>query len=157
MAEESAQTTRQRVGRILLAAGIAGAAAALWTHRRYLTVREVRTGGTPEYPDIVPQVFAYSPDEVRSAALHASRSLPGWEVVEEGDGEIHATAGECTCRRRDVRVAIEPVMDGRMAKVSVSSTCEGRMPDLGANARTVRAFQARMRELLSTRGDAGVE
>ncbi|HHX40640.1 MAG TPA: DUF1499 domain-containing protein [Armatimonadetes bacterium] len=155
MAEENANTSRRRVGWILLAAGVAGAAM-VWARRRYFTVRSVQTGETPEYPDIVPQVFAYSPDEVWGAALEAVRTLPGWSVVAEEDGEIRATAVGAGYRH-EVSVSVEPLMNGRMVKVTTSSRCEGRMPDLGANARIVRAFQARLRELLPSGGETRVQ
>ena len=61
MAEENANTSRRRVGWILLAAGAAGAA--MVGAPALLHVRSVQTGETPEYPDIVPGVCLF-PDEV---------------------------------------------------------------------------------------------
>jgi len=153
MPDERETRRSSRAGWVLLAAGVAGAAA-FWANRRYFTIHAVGTGETPEYPDIVPQVFAYPTDTVRAAALHACRSLPGWEPAAADGDEIRATAGECTCRRRTVTIRVEPVCGDRMAKVTLHSECEGRLPDLGANARGIRAFQARLSELLPSGGDA---
>ena len=151
MAEENANTSRRRVGWILLAAGVAGAAM-VWAHRRYFTVRAVQTGESPEYPDLVPQVLAYPADEVWNAALEAVRTLPGWSVVAEEDGVIHATVA-AAAHPHEVSISIEPLMNGRMMKVTASSRCQGRMPDLGANARIVRAITASQRELRPTGGE----
>src|SRR5262245_30586861 len=56
-------------------------------------VNDVKTGATPEYPDIQPQRFKQSFDKVFEAAIDTAQAM-GWEMREtdRGQGVIEAIA-----------------------------------------------------------------
>ncbi|NLC59473.1 MAG: hypothetical protein GX774_21760 [Armatimonadetes bacterium] len=139
----------RRAARWLWAAAGIAAAAALWANRRLFTVRAVETGATPEYPDLVPQVFAYPLDQVRAAAVETCASLPGCTLADTEGETLRATLGS----GRTLSVRLEPMMDGKMTKATTAAASPGVRPDLGANARAVHTFQQRLRARLASAGE----
>jgi len=114
-------------------------AAAVWP-----MINDVRTGGTPEYPDLRPQRIARPHAEVFAAALASARSL-GWEIVaqDEAKGEIRAVATTRLLRFKD-DVTVTVGRDGEAALVDVRSRSRVGKGDLGTNARRIRRFQAEL-------------
>lgn len=70
-------------------------AAAIWP-----TINDVRTGATPEYPELQPQRFARPADQVFAAALATAREM-GLEVTSAEKGEIRAVATTRVLRFKD--------------------------------------------------------
>jgi uncharacterized protein (DUF1499 family) len=137
----------KKTNRILMIAGaVIGAlivlrvvAAALWP-----TINDVRTGATPEYPDIVAQRFAKPADQVFAAALATAKEM---ELEVTGQfpekGEIQAVATTKVFRFKD-DVTITVSREGNGAVVNMRSHSRVGKGDLGANARRIRDFQARL-------------
>ena len=110
-------------------------AAAIWP-----TINDVRTGATPEYPQLQPQRFAKPADQVFAAALATARDM-GLEVTSAEKGEIQAIATTRILRFKD-DVTISVARDGQGAIVNVRSKSRIGKGDLGANARRIAEFQA---------------
>ena len=103
----------------------------------------MRTGATPEYPELQPQRFARPADQVFAAALATAREM-GLEVTAAEKGEIRAVATTRVLRFKD-DVTITVGTDGTVNVHSRSRIGKG---DLGANARRISEFQARLRDYL---------
>ena len=110
-------------------------AATIWP-----TINDVRTGATPEYPQLQPQRFAKPADQVFAAALATAREM-GLEVTSAEKGEIRAVATTRILRFKD-DVTITVAADGQGAIVNVRSKSRIGKGDLGANARRIAEFQA---------------
>jgi hypothetical protein len=114
-------------------------------------INEVRTGATPEYPDIQPQRFDQPFDRVFEAATNAARAM-GWEMREtdRGQGVIEAIAPPSMLKflkfKDDVTVTI--TREGDATVVNVRSKSHLGKGDLGMNARRIRAFQAELAKRL---------
>jgi Protein of unknown function (DUF1499) len=113
-------------------------AAAIWP-----TINDVRTGATPEYPELQAQRFTRPPDQVFAAALATAREM-GLEITTAEKGEIHAVATTRILRfKDDVTITVSPD-----STVNVHSRSRVGKGDLGANARRIADFQARLRDYL---------
>jgi hypothetical protein len=122
--------------------------AALIAGTAWPRINDVRTGATPEYPDLQPQTFGPPPYQVYDAALATAREM-GWEIVGEdrAAGEIHAVATVPVFRfKDDVTVTVKP--DGDRVTVNVRSRSRVGKGDLGVNARRIRRFQAELAKRL---------
>jgi uncharacterized protein (DUF1499 family) len=114
-------------------------------------VNDVKTGATPEYPDIQPQRFDRPFDKVFEAATGVAQSM-GWEMREtdRGQGVIEAVATTPLLRflkfKDDVTVTL--TRDGGATIVNVRSISHLGKGDLGTNARRIRAFQAELAKRL---------
>ncbi len=114
-------------------------------------VNDVKTGGTPEYPDIQPQRFDRPFDKVFEAATGAAQAM-GWEMRETNreQGIIEAIATTPILRlfrfKDDVTVTL--TREGAATVVNVRSTSHLGKGDLGTNARRIRAFQAELAKRL---------
>lgn len=96
------------------------------------------------YPDVRPLAVAKPPEAAFAAALDAARHL-GWTIVAEepATGRIEAIATTRLLRfNDDVVIRIRPAASG--STVDVRSASRVGRGDLGANARRIRAFAARM-------------
>lgn len=150
--------TNKRLGRILKWVAILIVAlialrfgtAAIWP-----IINDVRTGATPEYPDLQAQHFKAPPDKAFDAALALARAS-GWEVVMASavppapgkTREIRAVATTKLWRfKDDVTISIDPEGDGSV--VNVHSQSRIGKGDFGANARRIRQFQADLAARLS--------
>jgi uncharacterized protein (DUF1499 family) len=96
------------------------------------------------YPDIAPKLLAMQPADAMQHALAAARAM-GWRIVESDgiEGRIEATATTTWFGfEDDVVVRIVPAAQG--SRVDVRSVSRVGRSDLGANARRVREFLARL-------------
>lgn len=106
-------------------------------------INDVRTGETPEYPDIQPQRFVgVEKGKAFDVALSVAESF-GWEIREASRdaGVIEAVATVPVFRFRD-DVTITITTDDRGAVVSMRSRSRVGKSDLGENARRIRKYQA---------------
>ena len=112
-------------------------------------INDVKTGDTPEYPDIQPQKFSVSVVRAFDASLTTARDL-GWEIVHESReaGEIEAVNTSRIFRfKDDVTITIKPGT-GESCSVYVHSRSRVGKGDLGANARRIIQFQTELAKRL---------
>ena len=104
----------------------------------------MQTGATPEYPDIQAQHFAQPVDKVFAAALTVATDMD-LEVINKSaeKGEIRAVATTPVFRFKD-DVTISVAHQDNFTLVNVRSKSRIGKGDLGANARRIRDFQARL-------------
>ncbi|MBO0863156.1 MAG: DUF1499 domain-containing protein [Chloracidobacterium sp.] len=114
-------------------------------------INDVKTGATPEYPDIQPQRFKQPFDKVFDAATNSAREM-GWEMREmnRSQGIIEAIAAPTLLKffkfKDDVTVTITHEGDATVVNVrSISHLGKG---DMGINARRIRKFQAELAKRL---------
>src|SRR5688572_28932239 len=114
-------------------------------------INDVKTGATPEYPDIQPQRIKQSFDKVFEAATDAARAI-GWEMRETDHdrGVIEAIAPPPLLKflkfKDDVTVTL--TREGDATIVNVRSKSRLGKGDLGMNARRIREFQAELAKRL---------
>jgi len=108
------------------------------------TLNDVRTGATPEYPDIVAQRFARPADQVFAAALATAQEME-LEVVNQwpDKGELRAVATTPVFRFKD-DVTVTVSREANATVVNVRSKSRIGKGDLGANARRIHDFQQRL-------------
>jgi uncharacterized protein (DUF1499 family) len=108
------------------------------------TLNDVRTGATPEYPELQPQRFAQPFDQVFAAAAATAREME-LEITAQSPekGELQAIATTRIMRFKD-DVTISLARDGQAVTVNMRSKSRIGKGDLGANARRIRDFQARL-------------
>ncbi len=97
------------------------------------------------YPDIVPLRLETAPGETFARALEVARAS-GWEIVaaDSAAGRIEATATTAWFGfKDDVVVRITP--DGSGSRVDVRSVSRVGRSDVGANAKRIRAYLAKLR------------
>jgi uncharacterized protein (DUF1499 family) len=113
-------------------------------------INDVRTGETPQYPDLQPQRFSgKSPASVFEAVLEVAQELE-WEIREANAdaGLIEAVATVPIFRfRDDVTITLSNSEGGTL--VHVRSRSRVGKSDLGENARRIRKFQARLAAVVS--------
>jgi uncharacterized protein (DUF1499 family) len=112
------------------------------------TINDVKTGATPEYPDVQPQRFNQPLDKVFEAALAVAQAM-GWEIRETDRerGIIEAVATTRLFKFKD-DVTIMITREGDATVVNVRSKSRVGKSDLGTNARRIRAFQAELAKRL---------
>jgi uncharacterized protein (DUF1499 family) len=96
------------------------------------------------YPDIVPLELAVAPAAAFARALDAATAM-GWEIVaaDVAAGRIEATATTPWFGfRDDIVVRVAPTPTG--SRIDVRSVSRVGKSDLGANAKRIRAFFARL-------------
>ncbi len=106
------------------------------------TINDVRTGATPEYPDLQVQHCRQDYDRVYDVALAAAQAQD-WEIVSQDrkSGEIRAVATTRLWHFKD-DVTLNISRSGKDCIVDMHSQSRVGKGDLGANARRIRAFQA---------------
>ena len=111
-------------------------------------INDVRTGETPQYPDIQPQRFNQPSDKVFAAALSTAQAA-GWEIrlTEPQQGIIEAVATTRLLKFKD-DVTITVTQEQGASVVNVRSKSRIGKGDLGTNARRIRAFQAELAKRL---------
>jgi uncharacterized protein (DUF1499 family) len=111
-------------------------------------VNDVRTGETPQYPDVQPQRFNQTSDKVFDAARATAQAM-GWEIRETSreQGVIEAVATTRLFKFKD-DVTVTITRDGEATVVNVRSKSRVGKSDLGANARRIRAFQTELAKRL---------
>jgi uncharacterized protein (DUF1499 family) len=94
------------------------------------------------YPDIVPQRFSVSVDEVFASALSAAEAL-GWELVDSdlAEGRIEATDTTFWFRFKD-DIVIYITREGSETVLNARSLSRVGISDVGKNAERLRAFFA---------------
>jgi hypothetical protein len=135
----------RRIGIVVLALVAARVVAAfVWP-----MINDVRTGTTPEYPDLQTQRFAQPYERVYDAALASARAL-GWDVTASNrdGGRIEAIDTTPLFRFKD-DVTVTVTRDGAGSVVDVRSHSRIGKGDLGTNARRIRRFQADLARHLS--------
>ena len=108
------------------------------------TINDVKTGETPQYPDLQPQRFTQPFDHVFDVALATAQAL-AWEVAmqDRNQAEIRAVATTAVFRfKDDITITIGYV--GKDVLVNIRSRSRIGKGDLGANARRIRHFQAEL-------------
>ena len=112
------------------------------------TINDVRTGTTPEYPELRSQSFALPQDRVYAAALAVGQGM-GWEVTAQSaeKGEILAVATTAVFRFKD-DVTLNVSRDTDSTVVNMRSHSRIGKGDLGANARRIRDFQTELAKRL---------
>ncbi len=107
------------------------------------------------YPDIQPVMLAMAPDSAWAVAYQAARDM-GWEIVEvdRGQGRIEATH---TTRwfgfKDDVVIRVQPASG--ITRVDVRSVSRVGRGDVGMNAKRIRAYVEKLKEVGKVReGDA---
>ncbi|MCI0391575.1 MAG: DUF1499 domain-containing protein [Acidobacteria bacterium] len=112
------------------------------------TINDVKTGATPEYPDVQPQRFNQPLDKVFEAALTVAQAM-GWEIRETNreQGIIEAVATTRLFKFKD-DVTLMITREGDATVVNVRSKSRVGKGDLGTNARRIRAFQAELAKRL---------
>lgn len=109
-------------------------------------INDVRTGETPEYPDLQPRAYRFSQPRVFAAAEESIVALEGFALV-SADGEsgtLEATAESRTgWFTDDVTIDVQANGEGG-AIVFIRSRSRVGRGDFGQNARNVRALQAAM-------------
>ena len=96
------------------------------------------------YPDIQPLVLPLAPPEAFARALATARGM-GWELIAQdaASGRIEATATTVWFGfKDDVVVRIAP--SGSGSRVDVRSVSRVGLSDVGANARRIRTYLARL-------------
>ena len=116
------------------------------------TINDVTTGVTAEYPDLQPQTFQQSYEQVFDTAATVGREL-GWDVTDEdrATGLIQAIATTRLMRFKD-DVTVTVTRAGDRVQVSVRSHSRIGKGDLGANARRIRLFQTALAKRLAGGG-----
>src|SRR5262245_35555646 len=129
------------ISSVVLLVSLLFALGLLWPH-----INDIKTGETPEYPDIQPQRFASPIDfnRVFDAAVETSRAM-GWEIreINKDAGVIEAIATVRVFKFKD-DVTITITNEGAAVVVNVRSKSRVGKNDLGWNARRIRAFQAEL-------------
>lgn len=107
-----------------------------------ITPEEHKAAQIEAYPDIVPQRFDVSVQEVYERALRAAESL-GWEIVsaDPAAGRIEATDTTFWFRFKD-DVVIEVTPDGSGSVLNARSLSRVGRGDVGKNAARLRKFFA---------------
>lgn len=109
-------------------------------------INDVRTGETPEYPDLQPRAYRFSQPRVFAAAEESIVSLDGFDLVsaDAESGLLEATAESRTgFFTDDVTLEVQANGEGG-AIVFIRSRSRVGRGDFGQNARNVRALQVAM-------------
>lgn len=132
---------------------VAGGVVAAVLITRWPPVSDVRTGETPEYPDLKPRRYDLSRERVWDAALAAARARRGWRITRSDpvSGEIRAVADVLLTPFKD-DVTVQVAREGEGAIVNVWSRSRVGRADLGVNARRIRGY---LRALDARLGRAG--
>lgn len=115
-------------------------------------INDIRTGETPEYPDLQVQQFAgRQKGEVFDAVLDVAQEME-WEIREANadQGLVEAVATVPIFRFRDDVTVTVSETDGTVG-VHVRSRSRVGKSDLGENARRIRKFQGRLAAHLPAR------
>ena len=113
------------------------------------TINDVSTGQTKEYPDVQPQRFAQSRENVFAAALSVTQSL-NWEIRLNApeEGLIEAVDTTPLMKFKD-DVTITVGTEGAVSVVNVRSKSRIGKGDFGTNAKRIRKFQAELAKRLN--------
>ena len=142
--DDERDTVKQKRWWLLAATAAAGMLAVNTPKvKRMLTVNDVTTGRTPEYPELQPRVYRRSMEDVITAAVETCEGL-GWRVVTEDrvDWRVYAEVPVPPAFTDDFDVRFSDTEEGVL--VMVRSRARVGRGDLGFNAGHVRSFQREM-------------
>ena len=120
-------------------------AAAIWP-----VINDVKTGETPEYPDIQPLYYTADPRRVFDESVASVEELERWEVVKS---DVATRTIEATSTTRvfkfvdDVTITVQPVTEF-VTRVDVHSRSRVGKGDFGQNARNITMFYGELEERL---------
>ena len=110
-----------------------------------LQTNDVRTGGSPAYPDLQPLELALDPAAAWAIALETARAMPRWRILDADADERRIRAESTTPALRftdDLWIDVEPAGGG--SRVDVRSASRIGVTDFGTNARRIRAYLDRV-------------
>ena len=96
------------------------------------------------YPDIAPLRLPVPPDQALASAERAARAM-GWQIVDVSPASLRIEATDTTLFfgfKDDIVIRVRPAAQGSVVDVRSLSRIGGS--DVGANARRVRAYLARL-------------
>ena len=130
-----------RVGTALLVIAVGALLLGAALFRTWPILNVVRTGETPEYPDIQPRTYRATVERVYDATVQAVRRLPRWSLVSTRpeSREVRAEARSRIFRFVD-DVRIQVVSRDGTTLVEVTSSSRVGRGDFGQNARNIRTF-----------------
>lgn len=122
---------------------------ALVTASLWPVMNEVRTGTTPEYPDLQPRYFSTDAARVFDESRAAVEALHRWRLT-GSDAESKTIYAERTSALGFVdEIMIEVVPETAfVTRVDMRSRSRTGKGDFGQNARNVREFQAELDDRL---------
>ena len=97
------------------------------------------------YPDLKPGSVSSPPEAAFSRALQAAKDM-GWTIVDSNPQSLRIEATDTTCWfgfKDDIVVRLTPSPTG--SRIDVRSVSRVGASDLGANARRIRAYLARLK------------
>ena len=97
------------------------------------------------YPDLKPGSVSSPPAAAFSRALQAAKDM-GWKIVDSDPQSLRIEATDTTCWfgfKDDIVVRLTPSTTG--SRIDVRSVSRVGKSDLGANARRIRAYLARLK------------
>lgn len=100
------------------------------------------------YPDIAPLLLKLAPDQIFAKAERAAQDM-GWTIVQADPATLRLEATATTLLfgfQDDVVVRIRP--EGAGSRVDVRSVSRVGGSDFGANAKRVRAFSDKLRQMV---------
>ena len=111
-------------------------------------INDVRTGETPQYPDLQPQRFSQPVGNVFAAALAVAQAS-GWEIrlTDPQQGIIEAAVAMRMLKIKD-DVTITLTQENDVTVVNLRSKSRLGKNDFGTSARRIRAFQAELAKRL---------
>ena len=125
----------------LLAFAVIGFGVYLFT--AYPRLREVATGKTPEYPELLPRDYGTSVDAVGKGVRKVMADLGGWEVTGEAKGpvgiDLQAVHTHPVFRLKD-DVAVTVRREKGRTVVNARSRARLDVPDLGRQAANLDAL-----------------
>jgi uncharacterized protein (DUF1499 family) len=120
-------------------------AASIWP-----VLNDVKTGETPEYPEIQPLYYTADPRRVFDESVSSVKELERWELVKS---DVATRKIEATSTTRvfkfvdDVTITVQPVTEF-VTRVDVHSRSRVGKGDFGQNARNIEAFYGELEERL---------
>lgn len=109
-------------------------------------INDVATGRTPAYPDIQPLDLPMTVADAFDLCRTVAHAMPGWRAVRSDASALRIDAEAVSRLFRfvdDVSIEVSPHGDG--SRIDMRSRSRVGRSDLGANAKRIRAFFARLR------------
>lgn len=129
-----------------IAGGVAFLAVAIMIVTAWMwpVLHEVKTGQTPEYPEIQPHYYSTDSERIYLEAVASVEALSGWTVVDEKPSTYRLEAERTSAVWGfvdDVTIQVEPVTEF-VSQIQVHSRSKPgiRPTDFGQNARNIREF-----------------
>ncbi len=118
---------------------------AFYAYTHWPRLREVTTGRTPEYPDLVAHDYGANVESVAKAVKKVMTDQPGWQIQGEAKGpvgiDIQAVHTHPLFRLKDDILVTVRREKGRTV-VNVHGKSQMDAPDFGRNASTIHELLA---------------